>query len=78
MFEKELQFFIDNQDELVRKHCGKVLVLKGQVVVGVYRDTLEAYFGAQKEHKLGTFMIQQCEPGPEAYTVSIGSPCGCF
>jgi len=70
MFDKELQFFIASQDELVRKHQGKVLVIKGQTVIGVYQDALEAYLEAQKEHELGTFMIQPCEPGPEAYTVT--------
>jgi hypothetical protein len=73
VFENELQFFIANQDDLVRKHRGKVLVIKGQAVVGVYGNPLEAYLQAQKEYDVGTFMIQQCEPGPEAYTVTISS-----
>ena len=72
-FLDELDFFISHQDDLVRRYNGKVLVLKGRQVVGVYRDMQEAYIEAQREHKLGTFMLQHCVPGPDAYTVTITS-----
>ena len=71
MFDKELAFFIANQPELVKKHRGKVLVLRGESVVGVYESPIEAYLQAQKEFPVGSFMIQPCAPGPEAYTVTL-------
>ena len=71
MFESELAFFIANQNDLVAKHDGKILVLRGEEVVGVYSSPLEAYLEARKHYELGTFMIQPCAPGPEAYTVTI-------
>lgn len=73
VFKTELNFFIANQNNLVKKHHGKILVIKGRTIVGVYRSALEAYLQAQKKHKLGTFMIQPCQPGPSAYTVTISS-----
>lgn len=73
MFLEELDFFKAHQDELVRKHKGKVLAIKGQTVIGAYPDALIAYLEAQKEHQVGTFMLQPCEPGPEAFTVTISS-----
>jgi hypothetical protein len=73
MFLEELEFFKTNQEELVRKHRGKILVIKGQTILGAYPDIWAAYTEAQKEHPLGTFMIQPCEPGPQAYTVTISS-----
>ena len=73
MLQAELAYFIAHQDELVRRHRGKVLVLKNQQVVGVYDTMLTAYLEAQKTHPLGTFMLQRCEPGPEAYTVTIST-----
>lgn len=73
MFEKELNFFIANQPELFRQYPQKVLVLKGEKVVGAYESVLEAYLKAQEKHELGTFMIQRCEPGVDAYTVTISS-----
>jgi hypothetical protein len=73
MFKKELEFFIANQKKLVKKHRGKILVIRGQVVAGVYEDVLEAFLEAQKKYKIGTFMIQPCLPGPSAYTVTVSS-----
>jgi len=73
MFEKELQFFIANQDRLVQEYGGKTLVLRGEEVVGVYGDALEAYLDAAKKYEPGTFMIQPCVEGSQAYTVTITS-----
>lgn len=71
MFEKELEYFITNQKQLVEEYEGKTLVLKGEEVVGVYGDPLEAYLDATKKYEPGTFMIQPCVEGSDAYTVTI-------
>ena len=73
MLQDELDFFIANQDELVRKHRGKVLVLRNREVVGVFDTPLAAYLDAQSRYEPGTYAIQKCAPGPEAYTVTIAS-----
>ena len=73
MFELELNYFIANQEELVAKYGGKTLVLRGESVEGAYDSALEAYRSAQKRFPVGTFMIQPCEPGPSAYSVTISS-----
>lgn len=73
MFDAELSFFKEHQDELVAKYDGRVLVIRGQQVVGVYPDALDAYLNAAKEYEPGSFMIQPCAPGPSAYTVTIAS-----
>lgn len=69
--QQQLAYFIEHQDELVRLYNGKVLVIKELEVVGVYDTALQAYLEAKRLHPLGTFMIQPCQPGPEAYTVTI-------
>lgn len=73
MFEQELNYFIAHQSELVLKHPGRILVIKGNEVVGVYKNPLEAFTEAQKIYPAGSFMLQPCVPGPEAYTVTITS-----
>lgn len=73
MFETELEYFISHQDELVRKHAGQVLVLRGGEVVEVCASPLAAYLAAAKKYERGTFMIQPATPGPSAYTVTIAS-----
>lgn len=72
MFDKELAFFIANQDDLVAKHRGKVLVIRGERVEGAYESPLAAYAAAEAQFQPGTFMLQPCEPGTGAYTVTIG------
>lgn len=73
MFEKELQYFIDNQDELVREYGGRTLVIRDQQVTGVYDSPFAAYLDAQSKYDPGTYMIQKCEPGEDAYTVTLSS-----
>ncbi len=73
MFEQELQFFVANQEALVRQYGGQTLVLKGEEVVGVYPHALDAYLDAIKKFEPGTFMIQPCQSGSDAYTVTITS-----
>ena len=70
---KEFEFFKKNQDKLVAEHDGKFVVISGEEVVGVYDSELEAYHDAQKEHVLGTFIIQHCIPGTEGYTKTFHS-----
>ena len=74
LLEKELDYFITNQEKLVKQHLGKILVLHNQEVVGVFDDNLTAYLDAKKRFEPGTFMIQECIPGPEAYTVRVTTP----
>ena len=71
MLHDEFLYFIDNQDELVRRHPGKYIVIKDRRVIGQYNSQAEAYTESLKVNPLGTFLIQKCEPGPAAYTVTL-------
>lgn len=71
MFDTELKYFIDNQAQLVAKHRGKVLILRGAKVEGVFDHTLGAYLAAKEKFEPGTYMIQSCEPGVDAYSFSL-------
>lgn len=68
MLEKEFQYYIDNQKELVEKYKGKYLVIKDLSVVSVHDSEIEAYSDSVKKYELGTFLIQECMPGEENYT----------
>ena len=65
---KEFKYYIDNQDRLLEKYNGRILVIKDNKVLGDYSSKTEALFETQKKHKIGTFLIQECSPGPESYT----------
>jgi hypothetical protein len=71
--EKEFQYFLDNQAELVKKYNGKIVVIKDGSVIGVFDSELEAVKETSKKHELGTFLVQKCEPGNESYTQTFHS-----
>jgi hypothetical protein len=73
MFETELAYFKAHQDELVRRHEGCILVIVGEQVRGAYPDAGAAYRAAAATMEPGSFMLQRCIPGPEAYTASIAT-----
>ena len=73
---KEFQYYLDHQAELVSKYNGRVLVIKGEQVIGVYDNDLEALEETQKEYELGTFLIQKCSEGSDDYTVTFHSRVG--
>lgn len=71
MLEKELNYFILNQDHLVDQYDNKILVIIGEKVVDVYDNLIEAYTQSKTKYDLGSFMIQSCKSGSEAHTLTI-------
>jgi hypothetical protein len=73
MLEKQFKYYLDNQDELVKKYDGKFIVIKNQTVIGSYDTEMDAFNETLKEHKIGTFLIQHCLPGKESHTATFHS-----
>lgn len=71
--EKEFEYYIKNQKELVKKYNGKYIVIKDEKVIGSYDSEIEAVEETSKIEKLGTFLVQKCEPGKESYTQNFHS-----
>jgi hypothetical protein len=74
MLDAEFKYYLDNQDEILKSYNGKVVVIKDDEVVDAYDDYQQAYFGSVKKYKLGTFLLQLCTPGDEAYTIRFNRP----
>ena len=70
----EFRYYLDNQDDFVKKYDGKVIVLKNHEVLGAYDTYIDAYMKTKKHHEVGTFMLQRVSEGEEEYTVTIHSP----
>lgn len=66
--EKEFKYYLDNQDELVKKYNGKYIVIKNQKVIGSYTTEFGAIKKTSQKEKLGTFLVQKCEPGEDSYS----------
>ena len=73
MLEMEFQYYLDNQDELVKKYNHRFLVIKGCNVLGDYESYEKALFESSKNNELGTFLIQECTDGDAAYTQRYNS-----
>jgi hypothetical protein len=71
--EKEFNYYLEHQEELVKKYNGKFIVIKDCNVIGAYDSELEAVEKTAKEHELGTFLVQKCEAGSESYTQTYHS-----
>ncbi len=70
---KEFQYYLDNQSDLVDNYSGKFVVIKNMSVIGVYDTEIEAYKEASSTNELGTFLIQLVESGTENYTQTFYS-----
>ena len=71
---KEFQYFLDHHDELVNLYDHKHVVISGQKVVA-FADTLEDGIDKAVELglKLGTFIVQECTEGEDAYMQHFSS-----
>jgi hypothetical protein len=71
--EKEFKYYLDHQEELVKKYSGRYLVIKNEKVIGDYNNESEAYLESIKNNKPGTFLIQLCLPGSASYSQTYNS-----
>jgi hypothetical protein len=70
MLKKEFEYYLKNQDDLVKKHYGRYIILKDETVYGDFSSEVEAilYGKNQLGFEMGTFLVQHCMPGKENYT----------
>lgn len=66
--QREFEYFLRHQKELVAKYRGKFVVIKDDQVLGAYDSALEAMRETAREHQPGTFLVQECKSGSGAYT----------
>lgn len=71
--EREFDYYIEHQEELVKEYNGKFIVIKDCKVIGSYDSEIEAIKETVKDHSLGTFLVQKCTPGKESYTQTFHS-----
>jgi len=65
MLDREYKFYKQHQEELIKKYRGKVLVIRGDEITGVFDNEEEAYRDAKSKFELGSFLIQRCIPEKE-------------
>ena len=70
MLDAEWEFYENNRDELVKKYCGKYVVISGDKVISAYDDQNEAYYETVKSIPLGSFMIHLIQEEEEVFQLS--------
>lgn len=65
---REFEFYLANKAKLLAENEGKYVVIKDQAVIASYDDELTAVTETEKEHELGTFLVQLVQRGDEADT----------
>jgi len=70
---KELDYYISHQREIVAEYNGKVVVIHGAKVVGAYDSELQATLEAKKKFRMGEFLVQRAEAGTDSYTQTFYS-----
>ena len=71
--EKEFNYYLEHQDELVEKYNGKFVVIRDCNVIGAFDSELEAIEKTTEQYELGTFLVQKCEPGSQSYSATYHS-----
>jgi len=69
----EFEFYKKNQSKLVDEYLGRFVVIKNEEIIGVYNSEIDAYQNSQKEHKLGSFLIQHVTEGKDDYSQTFYS-----
>jgi hypothetical protein len=73
MLDKEFKYYREQQNELLKKYNNRFVVIVGTEVVGAYDTFEEALFKTAKNYAPGTFLIQECTEGEDAYTQTFHS-----
>jgi hypothetical protein len=73
MLDKEFQYYLDNQSNLVRKYNGRYIVIVGEQIIGDYDNYSQALSHSLKKYEKGTFLVQKCSPGDKDYTLTFHS-----
>lgn len=64
----ELDLYIQNQPELLKKYNGAIIALHHGEVQGVYPSKLDALNAMMERYKPGDFIVIKCTPGDSEYT----------
>ena len=69
MIRKDFNWFLNNYDDLYRRYGHKFLVIKNKHILGAYDSVREALDNTNEMP--GTFIVQECNGNPSAYTFYI-------
>ena len=69
----DFEWFKANIDALYDQYGSAFLAIKDRTILGVYETYGEGVRSTMEDEQLGTFIVQRCGQGEEAYTNYIAS-----
>ena len=69
MLDKEFNYYLSHQSELLPKYENQYITIVGDQVVGAYASAAEALYASDAKYAPGTCLIRLCTPGNGAYSV---------
>ena len=73
-FEKEYEHYLKIREELAKMNDGKFVAIKGQDVLGVFDDYLQAANAVYVAHEKGTVLMQEISKDPDSLNITISTP----
>ena len=73
MQHQDFEWFLSHYQDLFEEYGHTFLVIKNKKVLGAYDSYAQGVREAEKTEALGTFIVQECNGDPSAYTVKIGT-----
>ncbi len=74
MITQLFNFYLENQNELVKTYNGKYVVISEQKEIRAYDSEEKAYKESLQDFGEGKFLLQYCSSGKEAYTKTCYNP----
>ena len=71
MRDEDFKWFLKEYNNLFKRYGHKFLAIKDKAILGAYNEFAEAIHTTAKTYEIGTFIIQECDGTPAAYTSSI-------
>jgi len=73
-FKKEYEYYVRIREDLAKKNDGKFVAIKGQEVLGIFDDYLQAANTVYIAHEKGTVFMQEISKDPDSLNVIISTP----
>ena len=73
-FKKEYEHYLEIREELAKTNDGKFVAIKGQEVLGVFDDYVQAANTVYVAHEKGAVFMQKISKDPDSLNAVISTP----
>ena len=74
LFEKEMEHYLKIREEIARDNDGKFVAIKGEEVLGIFDNYMQAADAVYIAHEKGTVLMQEISSDPNGHIIIISTP----